>query len=100
VGTGASRPARPDGSAGRPGSPPAACALIAAMKSRFNRVALVSRPQTESVGGTVREIAAFLRARGVSVLVEERSAVLLGASELETASLERIGHEADLAIAI
>jgi len=34
------------------------------MKSRFNRVALVSRPQTESVGGTVREIAAFLRARG------------------------------------
>ena len=70
------------------------------MKSRFNRVALVSRPQTESVGGTVREIAAFLRARGVSVLVEERSAVLLGASELETASLERIGHEADLAIAI
>jgi NAD+ kinase len=70
------------------------------MKSRFNRVALVSRPQTESVGGTVREIAAFLRARDVSVLVEERSAVLLGASELETASLERIGHEADLAIAI
>jgi len=70
------------------------------MKSRFNRVALVSRPQTESVGGTVREIAAFLRARGVSVLVEERSALLLGASELETASLERIGHEADLAIAI
>ena len=70
------------------------------MKSRFNRVGLVSRPQTESVGGTVREIAAFLRARGVSVLVEERSAVLLGASELETASLERIGHEADLAIAI
>jgi NAD+ kinase len=70
------------------------------MKSRFNRVALVSRPQTESVGGTVREIAAFLRARGVSVLVEERSAVLLGASEIETASLERIGHEADLAIAI
>jgi NAD+ kinase len=70
------------------------------MKSRFNRVALVSRPQTESVGGTVREIAAFLRARGVSVLVEERSAVMLGASELETASVERIGHEADLAIAI
>ena len=63
-------------------------------------MALGSRPQTESVGGTVREIAAFLRARGVSVLVEERSAVLLGASEIETASLERIGHEADLAIAI
>ncbi|MCO5106498.1 MAG: NAD kinase [Burkholderiaceae bacterium] len=70
------------------------------MKSRFNQVALVSRPQTESVGGTVREIATFLRRRGVSVLVEERSAAMLGASELETASLERIGHEADLAIAI
>src|SRR5690606_21019269 len=77
-----------------------ACALIAAMKTRFNRVALVSRPQTESVGGSVREIATFLRARGVSVLVEERSAVMLGAAEAETASLERIGHEADLAIAI
>ncbi len=70
------------------------------MKNRFNRVALVSRPQTESVGGTVREIATFLRRRGVGVLVEERSAVMLGASELESASLEQIGHEADLAIAI
>lgn len=70
------------------------------MKNRFNRVALVSRPQTESVGGTVREIATFLRRRGVSVLVEERSAVMLGASEFEAASLERIGHEADLAVAI
>jgi NAD+ kinase len=70
------------------------------MKKRFNRVALVSRPQTESVGGTVREIATFLRRRGVSVLIEERSAVLLGASESETAGLERIGHEADLAVAI
>jgi NAD+ kinase len=70
------------------------------MKTRFNRVALVSRPQTESVGGSVREIATFLRARGVSVLVEERSAVMLGAAEPETANLERIGHEADLAIAI
>lgn len=70
------------------------------MKNRFNRVALVSRPQTESVGGTVREIATFLRRRGVSVMVEERSAVMLGASEFEAASLERIGHEADLAVAI
>jgi len=70
------------------------------MKNRFNRVALVSRPQTESVGGTVREIATFLRRRGVSVLVEERSAVMLGAPEVEAASLERIGHEADLAVAI
>jgi NAD+ kinase len=70
------------------------------MKTRFNRVALVSRPQTESVGGSVREIATFLRARDVSVLVEERSAVMLGAAEPETANLERIGHEADLAIAI
>ncbi|HMM51664.1 MAG TPA: NAD kinase [Burkholderiaceae bacterium] len=70
------------------------------MKNRFNRVALVSRPQTESVGGTVREIATFLRRRGVAVLVEERSAVMLGASELESASLEQIGHEADLAVAI
>lgn len=70
------------------------------MKNRFNRVALVSRPQTESVGGTVREIATFLRRRGVSVMVEERSAVMLGASELEAASLQRIGHEADLAVAI
>ena len=70
------------------------------MKSRFNRVGLVSRPQTESVGDSVREIAAFLRERGVSVLLEERSAEALGATGLDRASLERIGHEADLAIAI
>ena len=70
------------------------------MKHRFNRVALVSRPQTESVGDSVREIAAFLRERNVSVLLEKRSAEALGATGIECASLERIGHEADLAIAI
>ncbi|MCL4185227.1 MAG: NAD(+)/NADH kinase, partial [Burkholderiaceae bacterium] len=70
------------------------------MNKPFRRVALVSRPQTESVGETVREIAAFLAERGVSVLIEERSAAALGSTGLETANLERIGHEADLAIAI
>ena len=70
------------------------------MNKPFRRVALVSRPQTESVGETVREIAAFLAERGVSVLIEERSAAALGSTGLETATLERIGHEADLAIAI
>jgi NAD+ kinase len=70
------------------------------MNKPFRRVALVSRPQTESVGDTVREIAAFLAERGVSVLIEERSADVIGRAGLEAASLERIGHEADLAIAI
>jgi len=70
------------------------------MKNRFDRVALVSRPQTESVGDSVREIAAFLHERGVSVLLEERSAETIGANGYRSASLEQLGHEADLAVAI
>jgi NAD+ kinase len=70
------------------------------MSKPFRRVALVSRPQTEAVGETVRAIAAFLAERAVSVLIEEHSAAALGLGGPDTANLERIGHEADLAIAI
>ncbi len=69
-------------------------------KNRFERVALVSRPQAEGAADRVGEIGAFLCARGVRLLIEERCADSLRGLDAEPASLERLGHEADLAIAI
>ncbi len=61
---------------------------------------LIGRWQSEEVAEALFAIAAFLRARGVSVLVEERAAAAGGARDFEVANIERIGDEADLAVAL
>ena len=70
------------------------------MKNAFNRVALIGRYQSDDIAESLIEIAQFLGKRGVSVLVEERSVRPEAASGFELASMERIGDEADLAVAL
>jgi NAD+ kinase len=70
------------------------------MKAPFTTVALVGRYQSEGVGETLGEIAAFLSARNIRVLVESETAEAIGRSVGERASFDHIGESADLAIAV
>ncbi len=70
------------------------------MKNAFNRVALIGRYQSEDIAESLVEIAMFLRERGVSVLIEQRSVEPDATGGFELADMERIGDEADLAIAL
>lgn len=74
----------------------------------FRTVGLVGRYQSEGVGETLAAIAAFLRARGTTVLFERETARAVGRGEAGgtgrdaegVASAEAIGERADLAIAV
>jgi NAD+ kinase len=70
------------------------------MTQAFRTVALVGRYQSEGVAPALLEIARFLAARGIRVLVEADTFEAIGRPELEAADAERIGREADLAIAV
>ena len=70
------------------------------MSPPFRTVALVGRYQSDGVAGTLAEIAAFLRARSVSVVVEAETAQAIGRTDLAHATVEEIGRGADLAIAV
>ncbi|MBN9426276.1 MAG: NAD kinase [Burkholderiales bacterium] len=70
------------------------------MKNAFRRVALVGRYQTEGLSDTLHGLVRLLSARGISVLVEQRTAEAIGPDTYDVGDFERIGDEADLAIAI
>lgn len=71
------------------------------MTATFKTVALVGRYQTEGVAGTLADITAFLRARGIAVLLEADTAQAIRHTELaRSATLDEIGRHADLAIAV
>lgn len=70
------------------------------MSTPFRTVALVGRYQSDGVAGTLTEIAAFLRERAVAVLVDVGTAEAIGRTDLEAATVDEIGHRADLAVAV
>ena len=70
------------------------------MQKPFSRVALFGRFQTSAVGASIRDIADFLAARGVAVLLDGNTAQFIGEGPWQTADASRIGDEADLAIAV
>jgi len=70
------------------------------MKTAFACVALAGRHQTEGVGETLRQIAAFMAERGIEVLVEHDTAQSLGADGFTVADIAHIGERANLAIAL
>lgn len=70
------------------------------MSIPFRTVALVGRYQSAGVAGTLAEIAAFLRERSVSVVVEAETSEAIGRHDLDHATVEEIGRHADLAIAV
>jgi NAD+ kinase len=70
------------------------------MQKPFSRVALFGRFQTAAIGSSVRDIADFLATRDISVLLDQSTAESIGAGPWQGADTERIGQEADLAIAV
>ncbi len=69
------------------------------MREPFRTVALAGRYQTPEVAASLAQIGAFLRARGLAVLLERRTAESIGCPGY-AADLEDIGHRADLAISV
>jgi NAD+ kinase len=66
----------------------------------FKKVALVGRYQTEGVGSTIVAIATFLKNRGLAVMLEADTAESIKRDNFSSASIEEIGENADLAIAV
>ena len=62
--------------------------------------ALVGKYQSPDVAESLRLLAAYLRDKGLTVLVEEDTAASVGAPGFPPASFERIGNDADLAIIV
>ena len=69
------------------------------MRQPFRTVALAGRYQTEGVAAALAQIGEFLRARGIAVLLEARTAEAIG-RPAEAVEPDEIGHQADLAIAV
>lgn len=64
----------------------------------FRTVALVGKHQSPEVAESLLLLAAFLREQGIEVLLEESTAVAVGAQGYLAASYETLGQRADLAV--
>lgn len=69
------------------------------MNPQFRTVALIGKYQSPDISGPLLALATFLESRGVTVLIEEGTALSLGADG-KPASYETIGTRADLAIVL
>ena len=69
------------------------------MDKQFRTVALIGKYQSPDISGPLLALAAFLESRGITVLIEEGTALSLGADG-KPASYETIGTRADLAIVL
>jgi NAD+ kinase len=70
------------------------------MTPTFKTAALVGRYQSEGVTGTLIGIAAYLKERGIRVLLDCDTARAIGRVDLENAPTQTLGEIADLAIAV
>ncbi|MGL4577140.1 MAG: NAD(+)/NADH kinase, partial [Burkholderiaceae bacterium] len=68
--------------------------------STFACIALIGRPNTPGLGDTLAAIGAWVAQRGVTVVVEQDTAVGLGVAGFEAAPLEAIARRADAAIVV
>jgi NAD+ kinase len=73
---------------------------MTAGKKEFRTVALIGKYQSPEVAEALQPLAAFLRAQGLNVLVEEGTAAAGPGYACPVASYETIGMQADLAIVI
>ncbi len=69
------------------------------MDKQFRTVALIGKYQSPDISGPLLALADFLERRGITVLIEEGTALSLGADG-KPASYETIGTRADLAIVL
>ncbi len=70
------------------------------MSPTFKTIALIGKYKSPETAGPLGALAAFLRARGLRVLIDPLSAQHMDGHELEVRSLEEIGALADLAIVV
>jgi len=68
------------------------------MKFPFQNVALIGKQNTPEIAGPLSRLAAFLAAKGLTVVVDSRSAVHLKDKAWQAMSLDEIGRTVDLAI--
>lgn len=67
---------------------------------RFGTIALVGRYQTAGVAGALDEIARFLQARGLAVVLESGTAAAIDRADLPHAPAARLGEAADLVVVV
>lgn len=70
------------------------------MKSEFKTIGIISKFSDLSIGGTITTLINFLLERNLEVILDESAAKTLPPSELDTVSLEQLGHHCDLAIVV
>ncbi len=70
------------------------------MDKEFSKVALIGKYQSQEIAGPLLTLAAFLHGRGIEVLIEEGTALSVGANGYRVASYENLGAEADLAVVL
>lgn len=68
------------------------------MSPAFKTIALIGKYQSPEIAESLLQLAAFLRSRGIEVLLEEGTATAVGSEGFPVASYETIGTRADLAI--
>jgi len=66
----------------------------------FKRIGLVARTPSDQVRESLHRVEKFLRANGVEIVVEQVSADMLGSHNRKLATLDEMGPECDLLIAV
>lgn len=70
------------------------------MKSPFRTIALIGKYNSQEIGDSLSRLADFLKQRGHAVLVETRTAGNARIYGHQTATLDEIGRQADLAVVL
>jgi NAD+ kinase len=70
------------------------------MKFPFKNIALIGKQNTPEIAGPLARLAAFLTAKGLTVVVDSLSAVHLKDNSYQAMSLDEIGRTVDLAIVL
>jgi NAD+ kinase len=70
------------------------------MNPAFRTIALIGKYKSPEIAESLMTLAAFLKSRGIDVLVEEGTAALVGGNGYPVASYASIGERADLAIVL
>ncbi len=70
------------------------------MDPSFNTVGLIGKYNSPEIAGPLLKLGAYLSGRGVKVIIDRLTASNIGDSPYPVLTLDRIGHEADLAIVL
>jgi NAD+ kinase len=74
--------------------------MNAAVTPTFKTIALIGKYHSREIAESLRQLATFLRGRGIEVLLEEDTATSVGVNEFAVAGYKAIGVRADLAVVL